>query len=395
MPKSKKQTFDDAMAALLTLAAAGNMVMYKSYNGVLQWLEAQANQETAKERIGGMISLGSDSGQSVSLAVHRNATLALLLVMATRYAASSKEISARKSAASGFRTVQDTHAVVKELIERSARIVESHGGILIQPKVYGHATRLRTPNVALMLRSGRDTAKQLLGEAYGYTTRSRSGFRSKYESWFGTAPPDSVQENLKRMYDALCRKSVNFDADGRGAQGGLQSGWANATPQTYTDFLKKDYVDINLAEHFFDSGKTGEHSSQIVEDPAIVSDVLNRHMELAREKEAVGTSFFADIKLGADIDLRQARHDRELADVQRRIDANAAGFPSSRDDKISVAGVIVHETSHNVVSTQDVQINSVTMYGPNLCGWLARTHPDKAVNNADSYRLYCEEFMVR
>jgi hypothetical protein len=42
---------------------------------------------------------------------------------------------------------------------------------------------------------------------------------------------------------------------------------------------------------------------------------------------------------------------------------------------------------------RDVEIDSVKMYGPNLCGWLARTYPDRAVGNADNYRLYCEEFM--
>jgi hypothetical protein len=142
--KSKQSTFNDALAALLALAASESVVIYKAYNGVLEWLAAQPDQNAARERIGGMISLGFHFGSSASLAAHRNATRALLLVMATRYAESPSQISARKSAASTFRTVQDTRAVIKELLERSARIVDGQGGILVQSKVYAQANRLGT-----------------------------------------------------------------------------------------------------------------------------------------------------------------------------------------------------------------------------------------------------------
>ena len=394
MTKSKEQIFDDAMTALLTAAAAGNMVMYKSYNGVLEWLEAQPNQRAAKERIGGLISLGSNSGGSGPLAVHRALTLALLLVMATRYAASSKEISARRTAASTFRTPQDSNSVMRDLIDRSTRIVDSHAGILIQPQVYEHAHRLGTTNIGQLLRSGRDTAKKLVGDAYTYAVRISPRFRDKYEYWFGTAPPDTVRENLKCMYDALRTKSVNFSAESLGASGGLQSGWGDATPQSYAMFMKQKYVNINLRDHIFDAARTGTHSSEIVADSEIVDEVVGRHMELTKAKEELSSAFFADVKSGADIDARTAQYDRESASVKQGIETNAARFPSRAADKISVGGVVVHETSHNVVKTDDVKVNGVTMYGPNLCGWLARTHPDKAVDNADSYRLFCEEFMA-
>jgi hypothetical protein len=59
-----------------------------------------------------------------------------------------------------------------------------------------------------------------------------------------------------------------------------------------------------------------------------------------------------------------------------------------------VAGVILHEVSHNTIGTTDIVEAGQTMYGPNLCAWLARSNPDKTADNADNYRLFCEQFLT-
>ncbi|MFH0844667.1 MAG: M35 family metallo-endopeptidase, partial [Pseudomonadota bacterium] len=164
--------------------------------------------------------------------------------------------------------------------------------------------------------------------------------------------------------------------------------------QPYIKFLQGTHVTINLAQHFFDLNKTAAHSSEIVDDKTIVDETLQRHMKLARDRETAKMTFFQDIQApGANIEARAQSYDLELAAIQKQIGINAARLSSSQADKISVAGVIVHETSHNVVNTKDIKKDSVTMYGPSFCAWLALHHPEDATNNADSYRLYCEEFM--
>jgi hypothetical protein len=75
--------------------------------------------------------------------------------------------------------------------------------------------------------------------------------------------------------------------------------------------------------------------------------------------------------------------------------------------EVTRGGAIVHELSHRYVRTADVEIPAATFtylnrpfqavrkgYGPYSCWALGQSAPDLAVNNADSYRLFCEDALA-
>jgi len=58
----------------------------------------------------------------------------------------------------------------------------------------------------------------------------------------------------------------------------------------------------------------------------------------------------------------------------------------------SMGGVMIHELSHAICQTDDVNYQGKTTYGEDLCQTLAIDRPDLAINNADCYEYYCESF---
>lgn len=69
-----------------------------------------------------------------------------------------------------------------------------------------------------------------------------------------------------------------------------------------------------------------------------------------------------------------------------------AFFKSGMYANDSIAGVIIHELSHSICGTDDVNYKGEDTYGPDLCKRLATEKPDLAVFNADSYEYLCENF---
>ena len=59
---------------------------------------------------------------------------------------------------------------------------------------------------------------------------------------------------------------------------------------------------------------------------------------------------------------------------------------------MSGAGVIVHELMHAVCDADDEKDKGRLLYYPARCQAAARDVPDKTVNNADSYRLFSDEY---
>jgi hypothetical protein len=59
---------------------------------------------------------------------------------------------------------------------------------------------------------------------------------------------------------------------------------------------------------------------------------------------------------------------------------------------MSIAGTILHELSHYHCNTNDRGPFATEHYGDGNCQPLAGNNPDYAVNNADSYRYYLEQF---
>jgi len=72
--------------------------------------------------------------------------------------------------------------------------------------------------------------------------------------------------------------------------------------------------------------------------------------------------------------------------------------------EVSRGGAVLHELSHYYAKTADEIVpaaafhhlgrapeGNVQAYSPKVCWALAQTNPDQAVNNADSYRSFCED----
>lgn len=61
----------------------------------------------------------------------------------------------------------------------------------------------------------------------------------------------------------------------------------------------------------------------------------------------------------------------------------------------SIAGVIIHELSHSICGTDDVDFEGAKTYGVKRCKNLATKRPDLAVKNADCYEYLCEAYQTR
>jgi hypothetical protein len=73
----------------------------------------------------------------------------------------------------------------------------------------------------------------------------------------------------------------------------------------------------------------------------------------------------------------------------------SAFFKSGQYARDSIAGVIIHELSHAICSTEDVIYNGAKTYGPKKCHALAGADPALAITNADSYEYLCEHYQNR
>ncbi|TKC87731.1 hypothetical protein FAZ69_15700 [Trinickia terrae] len=409
--KSGAERFDEALGTLLSLGAKNGEEIYKGYKGVLEWLGQQANPVAAKGVAGSQISVGGVFSDDHPMAKEIRRTLrALLLLLVTRYGLTQSELKAIKRKYDGSRSPAQLNEIVSSIKEKSSRI--RNLSVLIDSKVYRHAGELGMPDVAQVLRAGRDSGSRVLGEAYAYMN-SASDDKNFYSPWFGDWDAkgkngeyggkmyrEVVKDKLKKVLDAYLSKSLSFTAE---KYGSLNANvYATAVPQSYEDFIGRNYIEVDLGRHFFTS--TSSHSSEIVRDDALFADVLERLFRLNGEEEAIESAYRKAVMDGdfhwADKEgPARLAYDRDarLRDVQERKDRNKERLPRDppgRPKRISVTGVILHEATHQVVKTTDVKISGEAMYGPNYCRWLSKNHPDQALLNADSYRLFCEEFLL-
>jgi hypothetical protein len=397
MSKSDQQRFSEATDALLSLASTEGMEIYNGYAGVQEWLSQQADPAAAEKRVGALLSLGYQFGGTAATASLRDAVRALLLVQITRCGLGSAGIKALKARASSSNPVSARATTVKELKELCSRIIVSPGGIFIDTNIYKWANKTGLADIGRTLRAGRDRGVKMLQSAYQYVAVGGDPKRY-YAQWFGTADAREVAENLQRMMDAYRTKSIDIYADesqqtkssAASAEEKLNNVYGSAIRQQHSVFLKQKTVRVNLGEHFF--GKTATHSHQIVYDDQQVV-YLERALALSAQRKQAEARFFAGVKAGGDADALDAIHTRESAALTAQIKEQAALLPTG-EEQISVAGVILHEVSHNTVGTTDVVEAGQTMYGPNLCAWLARSNPDMTADNADNYRLFCEQFLT-
>jgi hypothetical protein len=100
---------------------------------------------------------------------------------------------------------------------------------------------------------------------------------------------------------------------------------------------------------------------------------------------------------GAKKAVLSASRAADLRQAQQEVEARMEALNQGRE-VICRYGTIIHELSHLVSSTLDVQTGvgadnrSVTCYGAMFCLRLASLQPANAITNADNYRLFSESF---
>jgi len=182
------------------------------------------------------------------------------------------------------------------------------------------------------------TRAKLLVEAAFRSLRQVPGDVSNttiYTTWFGAynaARWKTVWDNIRKIYDALCGKSVLLYYRGKTVTGP-------------TDCLAET-DDLTPCDYF---GATWK--------PMNLPGTLDRA--------------YTHIFLGKDF------------------------FTSGVYAGDATGGVLIHELTHAICGTNDVVHNGSTTYGEDLCKQLATDRPDSAITNADSYEYLCENYQSR
>lgn len=178
-------------------------------------------------------------------------------------------------------------------------------------------------------------AKKLIDSAYRGINQARisaGADRDIYETWFGTFDANrfsTVRDNIISVYDALFVKGVLLYYRGDGATGPTDCAAENG----------------NISgENFFGA------AWKAADTPASLNKRCT-HIFL-------GKAFFASGVYALD----------------------------------SAGGVIIHELTHAICGTDDVDYKGEETYGTVLCKRLATERPDLAITNADSYEYLCENY---
>jgi hypothetical protein len=386
MSKSDEQRFDAAVKTLLSIAQHEGMVFYKGYAGVLEWLDQQTDRVSAKRKAGAALSLGYHFSSSPAIAAFRDAIRALLLVQVTRFALSGTPLKRIKERASANPMVARAK-VIQELKALCELINVRPGGILIDERVHHWAAVSRFANMGRTLRAGRDTGVQLLESAYAHVAGGNDP-DGHYRRWFGSADASVVLKNLKDLMDAYRTKTIGIYVEE--SEGQLSAVFGSAQ-RTFDALSTAKVIKVNLGAHFYSRSAT--HSHQIVYDEQQIS-YMESILALSEERGQLRSRFIQAIKVeGSDPDVLEREMEASRDVLKTQMELQYELLPKG-PEQISVAGVILHEVSHSGIGTTDVKEAGQTMYGPNYCKWLARTNPAKTLINADSYRLFCEQFMA-
>ncbi|TKC87736.1 hypothetical protein FAZ69_15725 [Trinickia terrae] len=424
--KSGTERFDEALETLLSLGATRGFEFYNGYKGVLVWLSKQANPVVAKNTVGSQISVGGFFSDKSLLAVEiRRSLRALLLLKITCHNLSRDGVTALKGIYDGARYPHQLIKINSEIKEasRSPRLT-SIEPVEISPAVYEYAGGIGFPHTRQTLEDGRNSGNQMLREAHAYM-KSPSREKLLYTRWFGDFDAtfngkknrETVEDNIRKVMGAYATKRMMFTFTRR-----MGDVIATAAQQSYEEFCKQNYIKVNLAEYFFPG--TDSHSDQLFYDAKEYAAYFDRHLKIKAEKNSKFLniicremngyySSYSEERRKFKEAKAKAKADPDIIKLETEMHENWMLLPlppwAERERKISVAGVIVHEATHQIVDTTDVSVlmrgegeeevvyssaGGEVMYGADKCYWLARKAPQLAITNADNYRLFCEEFLL-
>lgn len=162
--------------------------------------------------------------------------------------------------------------------------------------------------------------------------------------------------------------------------------------------LKKQEHLLGQIENSISFGAHLKTMQEVLDDFAETAIIANKTTPQA-QFVALGASLLRD--LGIDLADRPSAARPKLAAGQKAIDSAKADLVRNQGDlatmEVTAHGTIIHELSHMVLNTDDVDATSIGVpglkcYGPLLCQMLAAERPDLAMRNADSYRHFAESF---
>ncbi|MDI1436116.1 M35 family metallo-endopeptidase [Polyangium sorediatum] len=207
---------------------------------------------------------------------------------------------------------------------------------------YGPADAARRAEAAVT------KAKRILGDMYQGINAAKADAkeRARFEKWFGPMEAtryDAVRRNVEMMFRDVTTRPLKLYYRGAGVSNKLD------------DQPGSNYHNIHV---------------KLREDPnnygCFIPGWPNGGAERDRTHILLGGAFFTSCQ-----------------DVSHPTDVT----------KMSGAGVIVHELSHAVCATNDEKnASGQVLYGPRKCLAVAVEAPAKAVTNADSYRLFSDEY---
>jgi hypothetical protein len=261
--------------------------------------------------------------------------------------------------------------LAKELKAYAALSPMPKSGVILMPS-FRYANQLEVTNAKSTLAS----AKQVMMKAYLTATsgaRNAGSERTLLENWFGAYDSNryaTVLANLKTLNDVLGARPICVYYRGSRVTGKQPSDKPN------------DNGSMNKSTAFASAFKRT--------DLPAVYDSTYAHVTLAEKFFNYKTK---NAGVSGKLQARVAMFGGAKANLSRPGKTYA-----STSGKDSIAGALVHELSHNLCDTDDITLPVGSpspgndCYGHTNCTWLKNNRPADAINNADNYEYYFEQF---
>jgi len=243
-------------------------------------------------------------------------------------------------------------------------------GVILMPS-FRHANSSNKENAKSTLAA----ATKTMMKAYLAATQGRQADgdeRAKMVDWFGAFDDTrygTVVTNLKSLTDVL-----------------------GATP------IRVYYRGSNIKGPSDKPNEVGAAPKNTAFASAFRSAVVPAGYDRAFAHVTLGEKFFNYKAEQAGVDAGISARVAVFGAVNPKLSRPTTAFASTTG-KDSISGVLVHELSHHICDTLDIDLpaNHPTApgkkcYGQVKCKWLATNVPADAIRNADSYEYYFEQF---
>ncbi|MDI1443446.1 M35 family metallo-endopeptidase [Polyangium sp. 6x1] len=376
MSKAATDRFDEALKTLEDFCAQRQSP--GAYYAVLNWLKKQAHPATAKATVGALLSLDTHGPAPADRKLGR----AFLLVSATCDGKSAVQVDQLRKELLATPSGAFSAVVQTRLASAIARHPLLSGSAVFEKSLLDKIGLLQFDKQKI--HDAFETTKGLLRKAKSLLDARQCD--AAYTRWFGAmddARYQAVTMNIGRLVIASHTRPVVFEYLGK-------SDFGSSRTLDFKGYTREGIARIALGDKFFGPGadRQPRNAARNVAPAMMQMKGLNDEKDRAVKDTMLRVAALDDPNARR---LADAEGAQKEAEINGRRAALAAA--SLKDDSvIGYAGICVHELSHNVVSTDDVVYQGVTMYGYNLCQYLAANEPKRALINADNYRLFCDEF---